>query len=88
MRHRVSNDTRGQNELAAGRDAIDRARRGLLGAIVAGLGAALLVAVLWLAARDAPSAGRDPNLTQPMSVPTAIATATAPPTTATASASS
>jgi hypothetical protein len=84
----VSDDTRGNPERAARRDAIDRARRGLLGAVAAGLGAALLVAVLWVAARDAPSAGRDPNLTQPMLVPTANATAAATPAAATASASS
>ena len=43
--------------------------------------ALLLIVVLWLLSRGAPSAGRDPNLNLPAMVPTAVATATATPVT-------
>ncbi len=37
-----------------------RTRRGFIGALLAAIGSALAIGMLWLFARDAPSAGRDP----------------------------
>jgi hypothetical protein len=53
-------------------------RRGFLGAVLATVIAALIVGLLWLAARDAPSAGRDPQLTPPLYLPTRPAPTTTP----------
>lgn len=47
-----------------------RTRRGFLGALLAALSSALVIALLWLLSRGAPSAGRDPNWTMPAPVPT------------------
>lgn len=57
------------------------ARQGFLGLLGVSLAAMLLIGLLWLLARGAPSAGRDPNLALPALVPTAVATATATPVT-------
>src|SRR5215203_2822203 len=45
-------------------------RRELVDATLVGVGAALLVGILWLVSRGAPSATRDPFMTQPVLVPT------------------
>jgi hypothetical protein len=37
-----------------------RTRRNLIGAALTALGSALIVVILWLISRGAPSAGRDP----------------------------
>lgn len=50
--------------VAAEREA--RTRRGFIGALVTAVLSALLIALLWLFARRAPSAGRDPDLTPPI----------------------
>ncbi len=47
-----------------------RTRRGFLSAVVVSLASALIVGLLWLIARRAPSAGRDPDLTPPAFAPT------------------
>ena len=51
--------------------------RGLVGGVAVVIVSALVIAALWMVARDAPSAGRDPNQTPPAIVtarPTATAT--------------
>jgi hypothetical protein len=55
--------------------------RGLTGSVVVIVCAAVLIGVLGLAARDAPSAGRDPQMTPLALVPTRVPTpaATEPP---------
>ena len=51
-------------------EATARTRRGLLGSLAVSLGAALIIVLLWLITRGAPSAGTDPNLTPPAYAPT------------------
>lgn len=60
------------------RMAMAHTRRGFVGAALASLVSALVVALLWLLARGAPSAGRDPNLTRPMRLPTRTPTPVTP----------
>jgi hypothetical protein len=52
-------------------DAAARTRRGFIAAALAALASALLVGLLWLFSRHAPSAGRDPNMTPEAQVPPA-----------------
>jgi hypothetical protein len=58
-----STDRSGINQTAAPTGVM---RRGFLGAVAVSIAAAAIVGLLWSAAREAPSAGRDPNLTPPM----------------------
>ncbi|MBW3631520.1 MAG: hypothetical protein KY456_00690 [Chloroflexi bacterium] len=51
-------------------DPRESTRREFLGAAVVAIGSALLVGILWLIARRAPSATRDPEMTPPALVPT------------------
>jgi len=51
-------------------DAAASTRRGFLGAMLVSLGAALLIGLLWIVSRNAPSAGRDPAFTAPVLAPT------------------
>lgn len=44
---------------------VARTRRGFVGALLTALGSALLLLLLWLVSRGAPSAGRDPEFTPP-----------------------
>jgi hypothetical protein len=53
----------------------------LLGLLVVSAAALLLIGLLWLVARGAPSAGRDPDLKLPALPAAAVATATATPVT-------
>jgi hypothetical protein len=46
-------------------------RRGFLGAVVTATLSALVIGVLWLISRDAPSSGTDPAYEPPVVVPTA-----------------
>lgn len=50
----------------------DVTRRGFLGAVIAAVISAAIIGVLWLVARDAPSAGTDPNFVEPALVPTRV----------------
>lgn len=54
-------------------------RRGFVGAVIAAAASALVIVLLWLISRGAPSAGRDPSLTPEMPLPTRIPTAAATP---------
>lgn len=54
------------------------ARRGVLQSLLAAIGALLVVGLVWIVSRDAPSAGRDPEFTPPVLAPTRPA-ATATP---------
>src|SRR3954469_20587692 len=47
-----------------------RTRRGFLGAFIASIASGLVIVLLWLVSRNAPSAGRDPHLTPFVVVPT------------------
>ena len=42
-------------------DRVERTRRGLVGAVLAAIGSALAIGLVWLIARSAPSAERDPE---------------------------
>lgn len=44
-------------------------RRGFLGAVITAIASALVIAVLWLISRGAPSAGTDPAYVPPGVVP-------------------
>jgi hypothetical protein len=46
-------------------DSMARTRRGFIGAALAAIGSAFIIAILWLIARGAPSARRDPALASP-----------------------
>lgn len=46
-------------------DRAARTRRGFLAALAVAVGSALLIGLLWLLSRGAPSAGRDPEWTPP-----------------------
>ncbi|MDQ3225047.1 MAG: hypothetical protein M3Q50_00255 [Chloroflexota bacterium] len=61
-----------------GTESITRTRRELLGALAVSIVAALTIAVFWLISRNAPRAGRDPNLTPPAYVPTRTAPTATP----------
>jgi hypothetical protein len=43
-------------------DRVALTRRGFIGAALAAIGSAIVIALLWLIARNAPSAGSDPAL--------------------------
>ena len=45
-------------------------RRGFVPALLAAIGAALVVGLAWLVSRDAPSSGRDPEFMSPALAPT------------------
>jgi hypothetical protein len=47
----------------------DTTRRGFLGAAATAIVSALVIGLLWLIARDAPSAGTDPVYVPPAEVP-------------------
>ncbi|MFN8592657.1 MAG: hypothetical protein U0031_14460 [Thermomicrobiales bacterium] len=49
-------------------------RSAFFGAVIVVLGAVLVIGVLWLAARGAPSSARDPQMTPLALVPTRVAT--------------
>ena len=54
-------------------------RRGLMQSLAAAIGAVVVVAVVWLVSRNAPSAGRDPEFTPPAMAPSRMAPAATPP---------
>jgi hypothetical protein len=60
-------------------DPRESTRREFLGASVVAIGSALLVGILWLVARRAPSATRDPHMTPQELVPTPLPTPLPPP---------
>jgi hypothetical protein len=60
QQHEPAGDRTGATDAAARRT---RTRRGFLGAAIASLVSGLVIALLWLISRRAPSAGRDPALT-------------------------
>ncbi|MFN8663773.1 MAG: twin-arginine translocation signal domain-containing protein [Thermomicrobiales bacterium] len=47
-------------------------RRGFLGAVVTTVVSAVVIGLLWLISREAPSAGTDPAYVPPIVVPTAV----------------
>jgi hypothetical protein len=51
-------------------------RRGFLGAAVAAIASAVVIGLLWLISRGAPSAGIDPAYKPPAAVPTATPSGT------------
>jgi hypothetical protein len=62
-----------------GGSAWDRMRHGFTAALLAGLASLLLIGGLWVVSREAPSAGRDPNMTPLVLVPTRTPTPAATP---------
>ena len=54
-------------------------RRGFIGAVIAAGVSALVIALLWLISRNAPSAGRDPSQTPQAPLPTRVPTLVATP---------
>jgi hypothetical protein len=65
--------------MANTRATLERAGQGITGAVIVGLVSLLVIGVLWGVSRNAPSAGRDPNMTPLVLVPTRTPTAVATP---------
>ena len=71
MRHRPpSHANQRPGEPGFGPTQTTRMWRGFTGAVIVGIVSLLLVGVLWGISRSAPSAGRDPNMTPLVLVPT------------------